>query len=183
MPSGSFTVYLDHIFQVMKQNNTIKSLMAKMVEYLLVCVLVMDFNMKFEAMKHHKNEVENFVNRGLSWHDALVLYFILFYVDPNVYDIRKEEMFIKHINLIYNKQNTGCVLFIIEAVLNFTKRILSNITRVIRQSDNGVSPQDYHFSFTCSEYLLGYFFLVIFTQRQKMEKVWLMETFQLLWIL
>ena len=56
-----------------------------------VCVVVMEFEMKFDTTKHHVNAVENFGNRGLSWHVSLVLYYVRVYVEPDVYEMRKKD--------------------------------------------------------------------------------------------
>ena len=92
--------------------------------------------MKFETMKHHNNTVDNFGRRFISRHGALVLYSIWVYVEPGIYDMRQEIMYTGHINALYNKQDAVCVLFTIETILKFIKKILPNITRVMLQSNN-----------------------------------------------
>ena len=96
----------------------------------------MHFTMKFETMKHGKNAVEIFVKWGLSWHGALAFYSVQSYVEPYVYDKRKETMYIYHINTLDNKQDSSCVSYLIEAILNCIKNIFPKITRVILQRDN-----------------------------------------------
>ena len=39
-----------------------------------IFVVIMDFKMKLEKMKHRENIVNNFGKRGLLWHGTLVLY-------------------------------------------------------------------------------------------------------------
>ena len=41
-------------------------MMEKINDDLSVCVVVMDFHMKFETIKHRENEVEHFGKIGLS---------------------------------------------------------------------------------------------------------------------
>ena len=102
----------------------------------------MHFTMKFETMKHGKNAVEIFVKWGLSWHGALAFYSVQSYVEPYVYDKRKETMYIYHINTLDNKQDSSCVSYLIEAILNCTKSILPDINRVILHSENVISYQN-----------------------------------------
>ena len=51
-------------------------------------MVFMYFKMKFEMMKYRDNYIENFVKRGLSWHDALVFYSIGVYVETGAYYMR-----------------------------------------------------------------------------------------------
>ena len=44
-------------------------------------------------MKHRKNVFDNFVKRGISWHGALVFYYIWVYVDPDVYYMSQDTMY------------------------------------------------------------------------------------------
>ena len=39
-----------------------------------VCVVVMNFNMRFKTIKQQKNVVFNYGNRGISWHGDLIFY-------------------------------------------------------------------------------------------------------------
>ena len=54
----------------------------------------------------------------------------------------QEKIYINHINAFDNKQDTTCVISLIEAILNCIKRILTYITNVILQSDNVRSYQN-----------------------------------------
>ena len=74
--------------------------------------------------------------RGLLWHSALVLYYVQVYVEPDVYEMRQETMYINHINVLDNQQDGACFVILIESILNFIKMVLTYITRVILQSDN-----------------------------------------------
>ena len=67
------------------------------------CVVVMDYKMKFETMKHLENAVEDFGKRGLSWHGVLVFYYVLVYVEPNIYEMRQDTIHIDHTNALDNK--------------------------------------------------------------------------------
>ena len=94
-----------------------------------VCVVVMELKTKFETMKHSNNAVENIGKRGLS------LYCVRVYVEPGVYTMRKETMYIDHINTIDKKEDATVVVLLIGAILNCIKRILTNITNMILHSD------------------------------------------------
>ena len=131
-----FYLYMGHTVIFMNQNNSIKNVMTKINDYSSVWVVVMDFKMNFETMKHCDNSVENFGKRGLSWNGALVFCSIRVYVETDVYEMRQETMYINHINTFYHKQDAAYFLSIIEAILNSIKRIFPDITRVIMQSDN-----------------------------------------------
>ena len=100
-----------------------------------VCVVVMDFNIKFDTMKHSDNAVENFGNKCILWHRTFFCS-IWVYVDSDVYEIRQENIYINHINAFDNTYDATCVLFLIESIWNFINRILSEIIGVILQSDN-----------------------------------------------
>ena len=61
-----FYFYMGHAVQVTNQNNAIKNVMSKMNDDSYFCVVIMDFNIKFETMKQRNNAVENFGKRCLS---------------------------------------------------------------------------------------------------------------------
>ena len=94
-------------------------------------------------INHCHNAVDNFGFWGLSWNGALVLYSIWVYVDPDIYDMRQETMYIDHINALDNKQFAACFLPLIEAILKFVKRILLHITRMIIQCDKSIFYQNF----------------------------------------
>ena len=73
-PSLKFYIYMGHTVRVMNQNNAIKNVMAKINDDSSVWVVVLDFKIDFETMKHCENSVENLGKRGLSWNGYLVLY-------------------------------------------------------------------------------------------------------------
>ena len=64
--SLNFYLYIVHTVRVINQNNAIKNVMSKMNDDSYFCVVIMDFNIKFETMKQRNNAVENFGKRGLS---------------------------------------------------------------------------------------------------------------------
>ena len=66
--------YMVHTVRFVNQNNYIKNVMAKLNYDSSVCVVVMEFKMKFETMKYRESAVNCFVNRGLSCNYALVFY-------------------------------------------------------------------------------------------------------------
>ena len=75
-------------------------------------------------MKYRDNAVDSLGKRSLSWHVTLVFYSVQVYVDPDVYDIRQGIMYIDHINALNNKEDTTCVISLIEDILKFIKMIL-----------------------------------------------------------
>ena len=79
--------------------------------------------MKFETIKYRKNGVEYFGKRVLSWHGCLVFYSVQVYVEPDVYKMWQETMYIDHTNALDNKKDATCVISLIEAIFNYTKRI------------------------------------------------------------
>ena len=62
---------------------------GKMNDYSSICVVIMDFKIKFETMKHRKNVVGDFGNKGLSWHGTLVFHSVWVCVEPYVYYINQ----------------------------------------------------------------------------------------------
>ena len=50
--------------------------------------------------------------------------------------MRQETKYTNYINTSDNKQDVACVLSLIEAIFPWKRRILSDITRVVMQSDN-----------------------------------------------
>ena len=103
--------------------------MAKMNDYLYVCVVFMDFKMKFGKMKHRDNGDGFYVKRGLTWHGAMVFYSVRLYVEPGIYEMRQEIMYINHIDVFDDKQDSACSVSLIEAIFNCIKWILPDITR------------------------------------------------------
>ena len=83
--SLNFYLYIGHTVRFMNQNNVIKSVMEKINDGSSVCVVVMNFKMNFETMKHRENTVENFGKRGISWHVNLVFYSVQVYFGPDLY--------------------------------------------------------------------------------------------------
>ena len=100
--SLKFYLYMGHTILFINQNTAIKDLMEKLDGDSSISVVVMEFKMKFEMMKHRDNSVENFVKRGLSWHGALVFCSIWVYDDTGVYEMRQLPMYINHINVLDN---------------------------------------------------------------------------------
>ena len=47
-----FYLYMGHTVQFTNQNNAIKYLIARMNDDSYICVVVIDFKMRFETMKH-----------------------------------------------------------------------------------------------------------------------------------
>ena len=72
----------------------------------------------------------------------MVFYSVLVYVEPDVYDMRQEIIYICHINAFDNKQDTASVLSLTEVILKCIKRIFLDKTRVILQSENARSYQN-----------------------------------------
>ena len=124
-------LYMGNTVLFINQNNTIKNVMEKINDDSSVFVVVVDFKMKFETMTHHENDVGNFVKRDISWHGILVFYYFLVYVDPDLYEMRQCTICINHINVFDHKQDSACVVSLIEAILNCIKRILPYINGLI----------------------------------------------------
>ena len=82
--SLEFYLYMGHKFRVMNQNTTMKDVMVILEDDSSVCVVGMDFNIKFYTMKHHDNVVKHFGKRGLSSHVDLVLYSVRVDFDTSV---------------------------------------------------------------------------------------------------
>ena len=61
---------------------------------------------------------------------------------PDVYDMWQETIYIDHINEFDHNQDSVCVVYLIEAILNCTKSILPDINRVILHSENVISYQN-----------------------------------------
>ena len=53
--SLNFYLYMGHTVQVTNQNNAIKHLMVKMNDNSSVCVVIIEFKIKFETKKHCNN--------------------------------------------------------------------------------------------------------------------------------
>ena len=106
--SLKFYLYVGHTVQVINQKKLLKQ-----IDYSSVCVVVMDFNTKYKTMRHNENAVENFGRRGISWHCALVFYSVWVYVEPYIYEMWLEKIYINHRNVFNNKQDTTCVILLI----------------------------------------------------------------------
>ena len=143
----SWSLSLHGSYSYIYEKNSIKNMMSKMNYDSSVCVVIMDFKIKFETMKHRENAVENFRSRGLSWHDALDFYSVQVYFETDVYEMRQETMYINHISGFNNKKDATYVIYIIESRLKCIKRIFPDITGVILQSDNAISNQNAIMSF------------------------------------
>ena len=145
-----------------------------------VCVVIMGLKINFKKMKHRNNSVDNFGNSGISWHGALVFYSVQVYIEPDLYEIRQEKIYIDHTNTLYIKQDADCAILPIEAILNFIKIIFPNITGVIPQSGNARLYQNYIVLFFIHLLIIptGIFILVTFKQIKDLVKSLFMETTQ-----
>ena len=65
-----------HIVRFMNQNSAIKNLMSKINGDSDFCVVIMEFKMKFETMKHLESAVENL--EGVVYHGIAILFSIMF---------------------------------------------------------------------------------------------------------
>ena len=64
----------------------------------MIISMSVEFKMIFDTTKHRYNSVENFEQRGLSWHGSLVFYSVQVYFEPDLYETRQQTMYIDHIN-------------------------------------------------------------------------------------
>ena len=111
-------------------------------------IIVIDFKMKFEPMKHREKTVEHFGKRGISWHGALIRYFVdapINAVGPSSGTYRREEtMYVDNICGSDNSQDAMGVVSLLEAILTSVKRSLPQIKKAIIQSDNAKTYSNAH---------------------------------------
>ena len=96
---------------------------------------MVNFDMKFNMIKHRDNAVYHFVKRVLSCYGILVLYSFQGYVDPVVYEMMQDKVYINHINALDKYPDAECGVSLVEAILNYINRIFPHITKVIPQNE------------------------------------------------
>ena len=96
-------------------------------------ILLVDFKMKFESLYFREKTVENYGKRGISWHGAMVMYYSW---DVSHGAAIRNNVYIDDLIVGSNKQGTGLVISIIEAIMMRIKKDIPHMKEVVLQSDN-----------------------------------------------
>lgn len=143
--SHKFFLFMGHSMRVWQQRHRITALYRKLRRRpeLDTALIILDFKMKLEPLQHPEKTVEHFGKRGLSWHGALVRYFVNAEEgDVTESFVREETLYIDHICGSDNTQDALGVLSLTEAILSRVARTLPAIKRVLIQSDNARTYQN-----------------------------------------
>ena len=96
-------------------------------------LLVMDFKMKFNPMNARESTLDHYGKRGISWHGFCIIYYLY---DENSKDATRYCAYLDQILSDRNKQDTYCVISLLEAALKQIHSDLPFIKSFVLQSDN-----------------------------------------------
>ena len=108
--------------------------------------MVIDFKMKFEPMSTRETTLDHYGKRGIGWHGIHIVYYTLHEVTDNngttKLETIKQSFYIDQILDDGNKQDSACVLSLIDSALTMIQYNIPQIKEVIVQSDNANSYQN-----------------------------------------
>jgi hypothetical protein len=97
--------------------------------------------MKLEPMYFREKTVDHYGKRGISWHGALIQYFVFDDgIDSNQHPFALDQrLYFDHISKNDSKQDREAVISMLEAVLMRLKQDLPSVKRIALLSDNATS--------------------------------------------
>ena len=108
--------------------------------------MVIDFKMKFEPMSTRETTLDHYGKRGIGWHGIHLVYYTLHEVTDEDGTTKlepiKQSLYIDQILDDGNKQDSACVLSLIDSALTMIQYNIPEIKEVILQSDNANSYQN-----------------------------------------
>ena len=156
-----FKLYMAHVCRCSCQSQSLhsieKSLKKQCVDTkggVTRALIIIDFKMKFETKSTRESTLEHYGKRGIGWHGCAVIYYLykIKTDDKNkiVYDEHGSEIYEARKNIVYidqimersNKQDGVTVISLIEAAIVAINDQMSFIDEIILQSDNALSYQN-----------------------------------------
>ena len=135
-----FIIYMGHKARCKNQSEYIKQVENDMKELCIdskgentTGLLVMDFKMKFDPISARESTIEHYGKRGISWHGFCLIYYLY---DNETKEPIRYSTYLDQILSDGNKQDTHCVVSLLEAALNQIIQDLPFIKSVTLQSDN-----------------------------------------------
>ena len=135
-----FILYMGHRSRCTNQRISIKSVEENFKQLCIESkgndvrgVLVMDFKMKFNPIHSRESTIDHYGKRGISWHGFCLIYYM--YDDVNI-DATRHCVYLDQILSDGNKQDTYCVISLLEAGLKQIHNDLPFIKSIVLQSDN-----------------------------------------------
>lgn len=138
-------LFLGHRLRVVNQQKAIAQLIEDMQKRCLEskwsdeCVITLDFKMKLEPMYFREKTVDHYGKRGMSWHGALVQYFVY---DESDTSVTEERLYYDHISTGDTKQDRESTISMIEAVLLRLSKDLRDVKKIVFISDNATCYQN-----------------------------------------
>ena len=93
----------------------------------------MDFNMKLNSIFSRESTTDYYGKRGISWHSFYAIYYLF---DETLNDAMMHCPYLDRILSDRNKQETYCVLSLLEAAFDKIIQDLPFIESVVLKSDN-----------------------------------------------
>ena len=146
--SSKFRIFMGHRMRCTNQNEAINKLKDDMVKKLLesngtdVCALmIIDFKMKFEPASARETSLEHYGKRGIGWHGVHIMYYKLEDVqdDEGGTSSKKPVQYSVYLDQILddgNRQDTVCVVSLLDAAMRQVTIDIPAIKSIILQSDN-----------------------------------------------
>ncbi len=135
-----FVLYMGHQSQCTNQSTSIKSIEKKIQKLCVKSkgddirgILVIDFKMKFNPINTRESTIDHYGKRGISWHGFCLIYYMY---DENMKEATKYCTYLDQILSDGNKQDTYCVLSLLEAGLKQIHNDLPFVKSIVLQSDN-----------------------------------------------
>ena len=95
--------------------------------------VILDYKMKFDAMYFREKTTEHYGKRGISWHGAMILFFIY---DQTLRKAVKQTIYFDDVSFGENKQDAPAVISLVECLLMRLRKRFPHLTKVSFQSDN-----------------------------------------------
>lgn len=156
-----FKLYMAHVSRCSCQSQALHNIESQLKKECMQTkgsktrsIMIMDFKMKYESMSVRESSIEHYGKRGIGWHGCALIYYLYkvkldeknnIVCDKNgkeVYEPRKNIVYVDQILENSNKQDGLTVISLIEAVLVAIIDQLSFIDELILQSDNALTYQN-----------------------------------------
>ena len=152
--SSKFKLYMGHQMRCANQNYGIDKIKKQMVQKLIEsngrevqALMIIDFKMKFEPISARETSLEHYGKRGIGWHGVHIMYFKLEHVEDEEDGTISEKavqysVYLDQILDDGNKQDTVCVVSLLDSALRQITLDIPSIRSIILQSDNANSYQN-----------------------------------------
>lgn len=134
-----FQLFMGHRIRVVNQQLAINGILERMKNMCEIsgssdeAMVILDYKMKFEALYFREKTVEHYGKRGISWHGAMLQYFVF---DEELKQGRKEITYFDDVSFGDNLQDSAAVISLIECILIRVRKMFPKIKRITLQSDN-----------------------------------------------